>query len=100
MAESTIKLSNGVEGLWTILVNVSIKKKTILGCNNSSDISCVYFSRFKMDFIHACRENELTFITFLSLTRPPYKGKVQKSCSADKQTDYVNVLRRDVHKCT
>lgn len=88
MVESTIKLSDGVKGSRTLLVKVSIKKKTILGFSHkgSRTIALTY--------------PVFTFITFLFLTRPPYKGKVQRSCSVDEQTYYVNVPRRNVHKCT
>lgn len=65
VAESTIKLSDGVKGSRTILVNVSIKKKTILGFSHkrSQTIAPTY--------------PVFTFITFLFLTRPPYKGEVK-----------------------
>lgn len=87
MAESTIKLSDGVKGSRTILVNVSIKKKTILGFSHKSSQTI------------ALTYPVFTLITFL-FDKAPYNGKVQKSGSVDKQTYYVNVLRRNVHKCT
>lgn len=87
MAESTIKLSDGVKSSRTILVNVSMKKKTILGFSHKGSqtiaLTCPVF----------------TFITFL-FDKAPYKGKVQKLCSVEKQTYYVNVLRRNMHKST
>lgn len=87
VAESTIKLSAGVKGSRTILVNVSIKKKTILGFTHkrSQTIAPTY---------------PVYFYYFSLFDKAPLQEKSQRSCSVDKQTYYVNVPRRNVHKCT